>query len=100
LTKQDKCEMDPGFPSLRRRTDLIRKDLRGQMYLYDRRVETVHILNPTAGLVWDLCTGGHTPADMEAALRRRFRVGPQHDVPADVQRVLLTFAERGLLESE
>jgi len=82
----------------RHRTDLIRKDLRGQTFLYDPRVEVVHVLNPTAALVWDLCTGEHTPADMEMALRQRFRVAPQHDVAADVQRTLDTFAARGLLE--
>jgi len=90
--------MDHGFPNPRRRTDLIRKDLRGQTFLYDRRVETVHVLNPTARLVWDLCTGEHAPADMEAALHQRFRVGPGHNVSVDVRQVLITFVERGLLE--
>ncbi|MBU0491414.1 MAG: hypothetical protein KKA73_06490 [Chloroflexi bacterium] len=59
--------MEPNDLRPHRQVGLIRQELRGQTYLYDTQVETVHILNPTAGLVWDLCTGAHTPAAMEAA---------------------------------
>ncbi|MBU0493796.1 MAG: PqqD family protein [Chloroflexi bacterium] len=60
--------MEPNGPRPRRRVGLIRQELRGQTYLYDTREETVHILNPTAGLVWDLCTGEHTP-DLRRTVR-------------------------------
>ena len=71
-----------------------------EILLHDPRTETVHVLNPTAAVVWKLCDGQHTVEDMERAIKARFSVPPDHDVLADIHHLLSILAERGLLESE
>ncbi|MDH7487840.1 MAG: PqqD family protein [Anaerolineae bacterium] len=71
-----------------------------EIVLHDPRSETVHVLNPTAALVWNLCDGRHTLEDAEQAIRARFAVPSDRDVLADVRDLLAALTERGLLETE
>jgi hypothetical protein len=57
----------------------------------------VHALNPTARLIWDLCDGNHTLADIEAALRDAFEVPAGTDLTTDILRTLEVFQRKGLL---
>ncbi len=66
--------------------------------LYSTEAEAVHVLNPTAKLIWDLCDGEHTLADIEQALRASFSISAEHDVAADIRQTLETFAGKGLLQ--
>ena len=66
--------------------------------LYDQETEAIHILNPTAGLVWDLCNGEHTAEDMVAAVKAEFAGTEGRDILNEVQKTLDTFAEKGLLQ--
>jgi hypothetical protein len=68
--------------------------------LYDPEREAVHILNPTAKLIWETCTGDHTVADIVAAIRRQYAGTEGIDVHTQVQRTLDTFATRGLLQPD
>ncbi len=59
----------------------------------------IHALNPTARLIWDLCDGTHTVADIAAALRATFDVPTAADLQADIRGTLATFQSKGLLAS-
>jgi len=78
---------------------LIRQDMGDELLLYDSERETIHTLNPTARLIWELCDGTHTIEDMEQAIRAHFAVSDGHDVSEDIQEILKTFATKGLLKS-
>ncbi len=59
----------------------------------------IHILNPTAKHVWDLCDGSHTLQEIEASLRAHFAVPPEYPVIEDIQKIIRVFDEKGLLIS-
>ena len=65
--------------------------------LYDAQAEAIHLLNPTALLIWNLCDGSHSLQDMKEELMAAFSLAAEHDVLADVQRTVDTLARSNLL---
>jgi len=59
----------------------------------------IHALNPTARLIWDLCDGLHTVAEIEAALRAAFEVPAEADLQGDVRGTLQEFQRKRLLQA-
>jgi hypothetical protein len=82
-----------------RKTGLIVAEVDDQAMLYSAEQGIVHVLNATSKVIWELCDGGHSPADMAQALRERFVVGPECDLLHDVLAALDLFAAKGLLEA-
>lgn len=66
--------------------------------LYSSSQKSIHVLNPTARLIWELCDGDHTLSDIEKEIRRRFAVPEDLDVMGDIRRTLAVFAEKEILE--
>jgi hypothetical protein len=87
--------MDVSKPT--RRSGIVAKKVGHEIILYGNTEEAIHILNPTAKLIWDLCDGEHTPADMEQLIRTQFSVPPERDVIADIASTLKIFSEKRLL---
>lgn len=81
----------------KRRPDVVVKEIGHETILYRNTQEGIHILNPTAKLVWDLCDGEHSPEAIEQALRATFAILPEHAVSEDIQRILGVFASKNLL---
>jgi hypothetical protein len=81
-----------------RKPGITVKDIGGETLLYGAVEEAIHILNPTAHLIWELCDGEHTAEDMERAIRASFFVADEHNVTADIRRTLAVFAGKGLLK--
>jgi hypothetical protein len=84
----------------RRRSDLTFQRAGQDTLLYDPVADAVHVLNPTAWAIWELCDGQYTPDEMAACLRTRFAPSLDYDVSADVAALLTTFAERCLLDRQ
>jgi hypothetical protein len=82
-----------------RKPGIIVKDIGGETLLYSADEEAIHILNPTAQLIWELCDGEHTVEDMERAIRASFSVADEHDVVGDIRETLELFASKGLKET-
>lgn len=83
-----------------RKSNIIAKDIGDETLLYSAEEEAIHVLNPTAKLVWDLCDGEHAVGDMEQAIRTSFSVTDEHDVTGDVRQTLEVFAAKGLLQEK
>jgi fructose-1,6-bisphosphatase len=81
-----------------RKPDITVKEIGDETFLYSAAEEAIHILNPTAQLIWELCDGEHTVADIEQAIRENFSVPDKHNVAADIQQTLDVFAEKALLQ--
>jgi hypothetical protein len=81
-----------------RKPGITVKDIGGETLLYSAAEEAIHILNPTAQIIWELCDGEHSIEDMEQAIRASFSGADEHDVTADIQRTLGVFASKGLLK--
>jgi len=80
-----------------RSADIIMKDIGGETLLHNSNDKAIHVLNPTAQLIWEMCDGQHTPAEMEQPIRANFSVPDEHDVLGDIQQTLETFTAKGLL---
>jgi len=76
---------------------IIAQDVGEETLLYSAEGEAIHVLNPTAELIWELCDGEHTVASMEQAIRVSYSVPDGHDVSGDIRRTLGMFAAKGLL---
>jgi hypothetical protein len=81
-----------------RRSSVVSKKLGDETVLYDRETRAIHVLNPTAILVWELCDGKHSPEDMEESLRAEFQADEKAGVLEDVRLIIDRFRTEGLLE--
>jgi hypothetical protein len=80
-----------------KRGDIISRDMGTETLLYDARAEAIHLLNPTALLIWNLCDGNHSLQDMKGELMTAFSLVAEHDVLADIRQTVDTFAKNNLL---
>jgi len=81
-----------------RKKSILCKRMGQETVLYNKESEAIHVLNPTALLVWDLCDGEHSFEDMEKAIRNEFSVSEEERVSQDIQGVIDRFSKEGLLE--
>ncbi|MBV7333612.1 PqqD family protein [Chloroflexi bacterium TSY] len=47
-----------------RKPDIHTKDLGTETLLYSAKFGAIHILNPTAKCIWEMCDGQHTMEEM------------------------------------
>jgi len=81
-----------------RKKSVLCKRMGQETVLYAKETEAIHVLNPTALLVWDLCDGEHSVEDMEKAIRNEFSVSEEGTISQDIQGVIDRFFKEGLLE--
>jgi hypothetical protein len=70
----------------------------GELVLYDPDEQRLHVLNPTAGLIWRLCDGKHRESDLVATLVDRYPRN-RSAIEEDVPRIIERFRSEGLLQS-
>lgn len=70
--RPDPGSLDATFVG-RRRPTVAAAELEGEVVLYDEDTDRVHVLNPTAGLVWDCLDGETSLAELAAELSRHFQ---------------------------
>jgi Coenzyme PQQ synthesis protein D (PqqD) len=93
----------PDFPQ--RRPDLLVERAGREALVYrtgaaGQSAETggaVHALNHTAALIWDLCDGGRSLAEIERVVRLTFAVPAERNLAADVRATIAEFQSKGLL---
>ncbi len=81
-----------------RNPDIATKEIGEETLLYGANAEAVHILNPTAKLIWDLCDGKHALADITQKILDTFSGIEAGHANDDVQRTLAVFWEKGLIQ--
>ncbi len=81
-----------------RKQGLIAQDLGRESLLYSAEGKVIHVLNPTAKLVWELCDGTHTIEDMEREIRMNFSTSKEHYVVEDIKRMLDLFVSKGIID--
>jgi coenzyme PQQ synthesis protein D (PqqD) len=71
--------------------------------LIDEKRRSVHVVNHTAAQLWELCDGEPTVPELTEALADAYGLeqdaGARSSVRQDVERILTTFGELGLVES-
>ena len=82
------------------KSNLLLKDLGGEYLIYSAAHKEIHVTNPTAQLIWELCDGTHTVDDISQELHAHFSIPLERDVIADIHNTLNIFKSKDLLENE
>ena len=80
-----------------RKEGIICRKMGDEWILYDPEAGSIHIVNAVAGFVWELCDGCHSIEEMTRQIVDACDVPAGTNVGADVQSVVQSFAERGML---
>ena len=88
--------MNEILQAFQRSPAVLQRNLGAETFLYTNEMGAVHVLNGTARLIWDLCDGRHTLADIEQAVRAQFAVGENYDLYPDIRRAIAALLEKGL----
>jgi len=78
---------------------ILAKELGSELMLYDTEADEVHVLNPTAKLVYEFYKKGTNPTEIEQRMREKFQVDSGQDLHADVMRCLEELRSKQLLGS-
>lgn len=81
-----------------RRHRIVARPAGSDIVLYDAARGRLHVLNPTAAFVWDLCDGSHSTRDIATRIGATFTDSAGHDTAADVEKILDSFKKEDLLE--
>ncbi len=82
----------------RPRTDLVMREVDGEMVILDQEMNLIHTLNPTARLVWDALQRNESVSDIAEFLVESFDVDSAKAI-TDIDAVLGKFLDLGLLQS-
>jgi hypothetical protein len=82
---------------MRRAAELESVELDGEIVIYDERDHSIHHLNPTASLVWNLSDGTATIPELAAELSPVFGVA-ESVIERDLRAVIRQMGDAGLME--
>jgi len=78
---------------------ILAKDLEKDLMLYDTENDDVHVLNPTAKLIFNPFTAGKDIDEIEKELRANFNVDETLNLRDDVRYYLDKMHEMGLINT-
>ena len=56
-----------------RENDIVTQDLKGELLIYDLSINKAYCLNETSAMVWNLCDGNNSVADISGQLGRKLK---------------------------
>ncbi|GJQ48662.1 MAG: hypothetical protein HKUEN01_10480 [Candidatus Kuenenia stuttgartiensis] len=77
---------------------VIIQDIGKEVVLRNVDEKTIHVLNTTARIIWELCDGEHTIGDIERKLRETFSIPDDTNIRNDIVNTLNALTEKGMLE--
>jgi hypothetical protein len=83
-----------------RKEEIVCQKLGDDWILYDPEPGSIHIINAMAEFVWTMCDGCHSIDEMERQIADAYEVPAATNVRADVQSVIQSFADLGMLASQ
>ena len=81
----------------RRKSDYHLEEIDGELLIYHPTESTVVYCNQTASLIWHLCDGTHTVAEISALLCEAYPEAAT-SIPADVDATLRTLTQQQVIE--
>ena len=76
---------------------ILKKEQGSELMLYDAEADEVHILNPTARLVYELCAQRKGLGAIEHAMRKAFRAERDCDILLDIRQCLIMLKDKKLV---
>lgn len=83
-----------------RKDSILSKQLGDEWLLYDSEKGSIHIVNSTGELIWRMCDGTHDLSRIEEHLREVYSVPADTDLRRNVEDIIRTFADIGILTGE
>jgi len=77
---------------------IIAKELESELMLYETEKDSVHLLNPTARLVYDLYKKGKDLMEIEQEMQKNFQVDDSRNLRGDLLRCLEEFRSKKLIQ--
>lgn len=77
---------------------IIQKNVGSENLLYNPATKSVHVINKTSSLIWELCDGEHDVDMIEKELKKRFDVKNETNVKNDIHSTLSELKRLGLIE--
>jgi len=81
----------------RRKDGFIVEEMDGDLLLANFQQSQMHVLNPIAAVIWDMCDGLQTVEAIVDTLAAHFN-SPAQDIRRDVDQILAEFRAKGLIE--
>jgi len=75
---------------------VVWRDIAGEVVIAERDNNTVHVLNPTASLIWMLADGTRHTEDIGTMLRDKYNVAPEQ-ASADVSEFCRQLLQAGII---
>jgi len=72
--------MNKTYLPIARKSQLISKEVAGELIVYDRKSDRVHCLNSTAAFVWSHCDGRTSVARMARLLEDEIKAPVEHEI--------------------
>jgi len=76
---------------------IIAKDMDSELMLYETEKDSVHVLNSTARVVYELYKKGMEPTEIEQEMRKDFQVDSGQNLQGDVVRCLEELRSKDLV---
>ncbi|PXF56238.1 MAG: hypothetical protein C4B58_14245 [Deltaproteobacteria bacterium] len=77
---------------------IIAKELESELMLYETEKDSVHLLNPTARLVYDLYKKGRDLTEIEQEMQKNFQVDDSRNLRSDLLRCLEELRSKKLIQ--
>jgi hypothetical protein len=81
----------------RKSADVLELDMGDGLILYNHDGDLVHHLNPSAGIIWQICDGNATVADLAADIAAEYRLDVE-TTQREIAAVIAEFDALGLVE--
>ena len=82
-----------------RKEGILSRKTGDEWILYDQGKKSVHIINSTAEFVWSLCDGSNSLSYIAKQMHDTFQISEDHDVIKDLDQIIKTFFDLGILET-
>lgn len=79
---------------------IIQQKIGQEWMIYNPQDEQTHILNTTAGMIYEWSLQGHSPQKMEILLREIFHIPPEQNIADDIEECLGLLRQKKLIPQE
>lgn len=63
-----------------RRTDVVVQELKGEVLIYDLKINKAYCLNETSAMVYQLCDGNNSVSDISNQLSKKLKTNISEDL--------------------
>ncbi len=78
--------------------NILAKESGDDLMLYDIQKDTIHVLNPTARMIYNLYKKGKPVSEIENIIRKNFQYDEAHDLMNDIEKCLDDLRGKGVLQ--